>query len=354
MRDFPPTSVKTVDVGGLLLCPGFVDVHVHGGGGVDSTIADPERLKAILRTHEAFGTTSMCLALAPAPLSALHQALTAISALAQGTTGGARLLGSYLEGPFLNPSRCGPHPEEHLIYPDVATLSSLATAAGGWLRVVTLAPELPDADALIRWLAGTSIVCAIGHTSATCEQVELAINGGCRLASHLFNGMKPFHHRDPNAAGAVLASNQVVAELICDEAHLHPATVRLAVRAMGADRILLVSDATSVVGAAEGNGILGSLAIRSQSGAARLEDGRMAGSILTMVDAVRNLIEICKLDVSTAVRSATMVPASLLGIADRVGSIAVGKYADLLVLDPSDFRVLQTYVGGERIFRSPY
>jgi N-acetylglucosamine-6-phosphate deacetylase len=166
--------------------------------------------------------------------------------------------------------------------------------------------------------------------------------------------MKPFHHRDPNAAGAVLASNQVVAELICDEAHLHPATVRLAVRAMGADRILLVSDATSVVGSAEGNGILGSLAIRSHGGAARLEDGRMAGSILTMVDAVRNLIEICKLDISTAVRSATMVPASLLGIADRVGSIAVGKYADLLVLDPSDFRVLQTYVGGERIFRSPY
>lgn len=350
----PGKAAKSLDLGGLLLAPGFVDLHVHGGGGLDCTSADQEGLRNILRTHEAFGTTSLCLALATVAVEMLEASLQNVARLAASETGGARLLGSYLEGPFLNPTRCGAHPVGNILEPDLTTLARLAQAGGGWLRVVTVAPELPGSDALISWLARSGLLAAIGHTSATCEQTERAIRCGCRLATHLFNGMKPFHHRDPNAAGAVLTSQEVVAELVVDDVHLHPATVRLAHKALGTDRIALVTDSTAVLGSADGTGTLGELEVHLADGAARLEDGSLAGSALNMSDAVRNFIAACGLDIPTAMRCATMVPASLLGVSDRIGSIEVGKYADMIVLDPADFRVLQTHVAGKRVFRSPY
>lgn len=353
-EQLPAGAAKSVDLGGLLLAPGFVDLHVHGGGGVDSTCTEREGLQTILHTHEAFGTTSLCLALPTMEVEALSASLRALAGVAASAREGARLLGSYLEGPFLNPSRCGALSPAHVLEPDLDILARLARDGGGWLRVVTVAPELPGIDRLIKWLSRSGIIAAIGHTSATCEQTRHAIQSGCRLATHLFNGMKPFHHRDPNAPGAVLTSHQVCAELVVDETHLHPATVHLVWRALGPDRIALVTDSTSVLGSSDGTGKLGTLDVTVQDGAARLPDGRLAGSTLNMADAVRNFTRACGLDIPSALRCATMVPASLLGISDRIGSIAPGKYADLIVLDPADFRVLQTYVAGRRVFRSPY
>ncbi|HOX43707.1 MAG TPA: N-acetylglucosamine-6-phosphate deacetylase [Myxococcota bacterium] len=356
-----PTSVlqnkpePSVDLGGFYLCPGFIDLHVHGGGGVDSMVGDPEALKTIVRTHEAFGTTSLCLATLSAPIDQLHRALASIHQLAARGTGGARLLGSYLEGPFINPARCGPHPVEHILEPDLRCLQSCALAAGGWLRVVSLAPEMPDADKLIRWTVhDMGLIAAIGHTSATCEQTEAAIQAGCRLCTHLFNNMMPFHHRDPNAAGAVLASQAAVAELVMEPTHVHPAAARIALRCLGADRLALITDATSVVGSPDGTGLHGGRRVIFQDGVAQFEDGHLAGSALTMIDAVRAFISQAGVEPAVAVRCASLVPARLLGIGDRLGSIAVGKHADLLVLDPSDLRVLQTYVGGARIYKTDY
>jgi N-acetylglucosamine-6-phosphate deacetylase len=351
----PAKPEKTLDLGGFFLSPGFIDLHVHGGGGVDTSAADPDRLKLICRAHEAFGTTSLCLATLSAPLDETHRSLDAIQRLATQGTGGARLLGAYLEGPFVNPARAGPHAVEHLLEPDLNVLKSFALAAGGWLRVVSLAPELPDADKLIHWVAhDMGLVAAVGHTSATCEQTAQAFRSGCRLATHLWNGMMPFHHRDPNAAGAVLASDTALAELIVDPIHLHPAAVRIALRCLGPDRLVLVTDATSVVASPDGTGVLGGRRITYEDGAAVFENGRVAGSAITMIDAVRNLINQTGLDFPAAIRCASLVPARLLGIDDRLGSLTVGKHADLLILDPSDFRVLHTYVGGERIYKTGY
>jgi len=344
-----------VDLGGFYLSPGFIDLHLHGGGGVDSMVGDPEALKTLCRTHEAFGTTALCLATLSAPIDEIHRALTAIQQLAVQGTGGARLLGAYLEGPFINPARCGPHPTEHILEPDLRTLQSFALAAGGWLRVVSLAPEMPDAEQLIHWVAHEmQLLAAVGHTSATCEQTEAALQSGCRLITHLFNNMMPFHHRDPNAAGAALASREACAELILDPNHLHPAAARIALRCLGPDRIVLITDATSVVGAPEGTGLLGKRRVIYQDGVAQFEDGHLAGSALTMIDAVRAFIAQVGVEPAVAVRCASLVPARLLGIADRLGSIAVGKHADLLVLDPDDMRVLYTYVGGARVYKSSY
>jgi N-acetylglucosamine-6-phosphate deacetylase len=350
----PIQPKKTKDLGGFFISPGYVDLHVHGGGGIDSTVAEPERIKVICRTHESFGTTSLCLALVSSPVEVTTKALGAISHLATIGTGGARLLGAYLEGPFINPARCGAHSTNNILEPDLELMSSFTHAAGGWLRIVSLAPELPGSDSLIDWLVKAGFIVAIGHTSATCEQTLEAIKQGCSLATHLFNGMKPFHHRDPNAAGAVLASADITAELLLDETHLHPTAARLAFNALGTDRVVLVTDATSVVGSPDGRGYLGQKPIVFDNGAAYLESGLLAGSALTMADAVKNAIDLCKLDIPTAVRCASLNPASVLGLADRLGSISAGKYADLLVLDPSDLRVLESYVNGERIFRSPY
>lgn len=353
--ELPGKPKETVDLGGFFLAPGLIDVHLHGGGGQDATSTDPSGLKTICRTHEAHGTTAMCLTVVPSPGDRMRRALANIHRFATEGSGGARVLGSYLEGPFLNPARVDPAQERWIVEPELDALKSLAVAAGGWLRVVSLAPELPGVEPLIRWLSeDMGLVAAIGHTSATSDQTQRAIDAGAKLATHLFNGMKPFHHRDPNAAGAVLGSDGVAAEVILDGVHVHPLAAKVAYRALGADRFILVTDATSVVDSPDGRGELGGRPIRYQEGAARFENGQVAGSALTMIDAVRRMIDDFKLSYHEAFRCASLSPAKLLGIADRLGSIAVGKHADLLVLDKSDLRVLYSYVGGQRIYRSPY
>lgn len=355
--DCKDTSDKTVDLGGFYLSPGFIDLHVHGGGGIDCTVGDPEALKTICRTHEAFGTTSMCLAVISSPIEVTKKALNAIYRLATSGTGGCRLLGAYLEGPFINPSRAGAHHPDYLLYPDLDIMKSLAVSAGGWLRIVALAPELPDADQIIQWTAKEmGLVAAIAHTGATYEQARNAIQSGCILATHLYNGMKPFHHRDPNAAGAVLTEDGIFAELVVDEHHLHPAAVKIAYQLIGMDRLVLVTDATSVVGSGDGKGKLGDQPIHILDGSARLDsnENMLAGSALTMIDAVRGMIDMLKIPPYIAVHCASLNPARVLKIDDRLGSIKVGKHADLLVLDRTDMRVLYSYVSGRRIFKTPY
>ncbi len=351
----PATGAEIIDLGGFFLAPGLIDIHVHGAAGLDASSCDVSGLKTICRTHEATGTTSLCLTVLPSPPGQLRTALANIQQIASEGSGGARVLGAYLEGPFVNPTRVDAAQERWIVEPELAALKALAVAAGGWLRIVTLAPELPGTEELIQWLAhDMGLVAAIGHTSATCEQTQQAIAGGVKLASHLFNGMKPFHHRDPNAAGAVLAAEATFAELILDGVHLHPTAAAMAYRCLGPDRMVLVTDATSIVGATDGRGEVGGRPIHYEAGAARFDDGQIAGSALTMIDAVRYAIDKLGLSYAEAIRCASLTPAELLGIDDRLGSIQVGKHADLLVLDRSDLRVLYSYVGGRRIFRSPY
>jgi len=353
-KNLPGHGSKEIDLGGFLLAPGYVDLHVHGGGGVDSCALDNASLDIILKTHAAYGTTSLCLALYSSDPERTKKILSSIASMASSGSGSSRLLGSYLIGPFISPSRCGVHDVDFLCEPDLGLLADFANAAAGWLRIVTIAPELPGSDSLIDWLSRAGIVASIGHTSSTFEQAEIALRRGCRLVTHLFNGMKPFHHRDPNAAGAALISDDAFAEIVLCESHVHYGAVKLALKALGADRVALVSSSTSLFGA---NGVdchIGDAQITLVDGAARTASGLLAGSASCIADAVRNAVDLCQLDIPTAVRCASLVPAKVLGISGQLGSIAVGKHADLIVLDPSDLRVLESYVAGVRVFRSPY
>lgn len=326
-RGDPPGSA--LDLGGGWLVPGFVDLHCHGGGGASYSSADPEQLRRSLATHREHGTTTSLASLVSAPVAELEEQIAALAALVDD----GALAGVHLEGPFLSSARCGAHDPSVLRAPDSATVERLLSAGRGAVSMVTLAPELANSLDAIRQLDERGVIAAVGHTDGTWEQARAAIDAGATVATHLFNGMRPLHHREPGAVAALLEDERVAVELICDLVHLHPAVAALAAQRAGPDRTVLVTDAISATAAADGEYRLGDLAVTVRGGVPRLADGSLAGSTLTMDDAFRNLVRGCGLDVERAVAATSTGPARLLGLADRVGAVREGLAADLVVLD---------------------
>lgn len=309
---------------GALVVPGFVDIHVHGGGGHDMS-ASPADLAGAVRFHRGHGTTTSLVSLVTAPVDALCQQLSWAADLADV----GEIAGAHLEGPFLSHVRCGAQNPDHLLEPDLAAFGRMVEAARGHLRVITVAPELPGALELIDAAVAAGVVAAVGHTDASYEQARAAFDHGATLATHLFNGMRPIHHREP---GPVLASLDagVACETINDGIHLHPAVLR-EVLARGNDRLVLITDAIDATGVGDGEYVLGGQRVWVRDGAARLENGSLAGSSLTMdsafARAVRNGVELAEASVAASAN-----PARVIGLDDR-GDLAPGKRADLLVLD---------------------
>jgi N-acetylglucosamine-6-phosphate deacetylase len=327
-----PVPDGAADLGGGWLLPGFIDLHTHGGGGHDVT-ASPEAMRGAAAFHLAHGTTRMLVSLMTAPVDRLCEQLSWVASLTRDGV----VLGAHLEGPFLAAARCGAQNQAHLLDPDPLVLAKLLDAAGGTLRQMTIAPELPGALGLIKDVVDAGVVAAIGHTGATYEQASAGFAAGARLATHLFNGMSPVSHREPGAAVAALDAG-VVVEMINDGVHVHDAITRLVGRAQ-AGRVALITDAVSAAGAGDGRYTLGDREIVVKGGAARLADSpRLAGSTLTMDEAVRRYVVDVGLPVSVAAESAATTPARLLGIDDQCGSIAVGLDADLVHLN-DDFRL---------------
>ena len=316
------------DLGGRLVVPGFVDIHCHGGGGGSFTGTEVDQALAAIDTHRAHGTTTMLASLVSAPLEDLAKQ---ISALAELVTDG-RLAGVHLEGPFLSAARCGAHDPAILRPPETAAVRQLLNAGQGAVRMVTLAPELDNSVNAVRQLVDHGVIAAVGHTDALLEQVVPAIDAGAAVATHLFNGMRPLHHREPGPIGALLDDERVTVELICDLVHLHPAIVKLAAGHAGAGRTVLITDAISATSAGDGVYELGKLPVTVTDGEPRLADGSLAGSTLTMDAAFRNLVG-CGLPVTDAVHAASTRPAELLGLSDRIGALRPGLAADLCVLD---------------------
>jgi N-acetylglucosamine-6-phosphate deacetylase len=325
-----PVPDGAADLGGGWLLPGFIDLHSHGGGGHDVT-ASAAAMADAARFHLSHGTTGMLVSLMAAPVDRLCEQLTWVSSLvADGV-----VLGAHLEGPFLAAARCGAQNQAHLLDPDPLVLAKLLDAADGNLRQMTVAPELPGALGLIADLVEAGVVPAIGHTGATYEQASAGFAAGARLATHLFNGMSPVSHREPGAAVAALDAG-VVVEMINDGVHVHDAITRLVGRAQDG-RVALITDAVSAAGAGDGRYTLGDREIVVTNGAPRLAgSSRLAGSTLTMDEAVRRYVVSVGLPVEAAAQAAATTPARLLGIDDRCGSIAVGMAADLVHLD-ADF-----------------
>ena len=340
--DAPPPAARTLALDGRIVCPGFVDLHVHGGGGGQFTDGDPDACLRAARFHAAHGTTALLATTVTASPQAL---LAAVRAIADAMAVEPLIVGAHLEGPWLSHARRGAQDAAHLRPPDPAELAALVEAGGGGVRLVSLAPELPGAIATIEAAVAAGAVAALAHTDATYDQASAAIDAGARHAVHTFNGMRPLHHREPGVIGAVLDRPEVGCELIADGLHVHPAAIRLVARAKGPDGVVLVTDAIEAAGLGDGDYRLGGEAVEVRDGRAVTPDGSLAGSTLTMDAAVRNAHRWLGVPLGDAVALASRNPARVLGLDGRKGRLAAGHDADLVVLDEA-LRPVATMAGG--------
>lgn len=339
------------DAGGSALVPGFVDVHVHGGGGADVMDAadDEEAIGRIARFHASHGTTSWLATTMTAPRHELARAVEGVArAMERGDAAdGAEVLGLHLEGPFLNPRRCGAQHPASIRPFDWEEMKDLLERSRGAVRLVTLAPECGDALRWIGALRERGVTVSIGHSEADAETVRRAIEAGASHVTHLFNAMPPLHHREPGIIGTALLRNELTVELICDGFHVHPDVVKLVFAVKRRDRIALVTDAIAAVGMPDGEGYqLGGLPVTVKEGKAVLQGGgNLAGSCLTMDRALKQAVAFTGLTLSEVLPALTINPARQIGADGRKGSIEVGKDADLVALGP-DLTVIRTYVKG--------
>ena len=320
-----------------IAAPGFVDLQVNGFGGVDFLETDADGYR---RAGEALLETGVT-AYQPTFITASEETLLAALADVPASDGGPRILGVHLEGPFLSPRRLGTHPPTERRDPDPALLLRLLD--GGRVRTMTLAPELRGADELIGILRARGVVVSCGHSDATAEQANAAFDRGVRTVTHLFNAMRPFTHRDPGIAGAALARNDVIVQIILDGIHLAAATASLVWRAAGG-RVALVTDAVAGASASDGAYSLGSVDVRVEDGIVRGPDGVLAGSVLTMIEAVRNLHAL-GVPLPDALSAASSVPARTLRLRDT-GRLDVGRRADVVVLN-DNLEIESVFLGGE-------
>ncbi|HEY2324055.1 MAG TPA: N-acetylglucosamine-6-phosphate deacetylase [Thermoanaerobaculia bacterium] len=319
-NDVPLVAERT----SCLIAPGFIDVHVHGGDGADFMDADVGQNERILRFHAKHGTTALCATTLSGSSGDIQKAVKAIA----GVQGGG-VVGIHLEGPFINRQRAGAQDASSIRPADIHELSALLALAPRMRWMMTVAPELDGARALIEHFKDR-VLFSIGHTAAGYSEAAAALEWGARHFTHLFNAMTGMHHREPGVVGAAFVSD-ATAELIADGIHVHPVMLRIAATAMP-HRIALVTDAMRACGLADGEYKLYGYDVRVAEGAARLADGTLAGSVLTMGDAVKNMVELADLPIEMVLPLASEVPARVIGISDRKGRIARNEDADFVLL----------------------
>jgi N-acetylglucosamine-6-phosphate deacetylase len=343
-----PAGAQEIRAADMTAVPGFIDVHIHGAGGRDVMEGTADALRAVTRKVSEYGTTSV---VATTVTASTDHTLRAIEGIAgyiahQRETDEARaeVLGIHLEGPFISNTRRGVHPSEWIQLPSAETLSRFLKAAAGNARILTIAPEVLGAAPCIDAARQAGLVVSMGHTDATYEQARAALARGARSATHVYNAMRPFSHRDPGVIGAVLTSPDVNAELIADGVHVEEAAMKLLLLAKGAAHVTLVSDGLSATGMPDGKYMLGELEVTVSGGVCRNADGVLAGSTLTLDRALRNIVGL-GIALPDALRMLTLNPATLLGIEFKKGSLRVGADADILLLDEG-LRVTNVWARG--------
>lgn len=348
IKEINPSSFENeeiLDANGLYLSPGFIDVHIHGAGGHDTMDGTFEAINEISKTIVKHGTTSFTPTTMTVSVQAINKSMQVIKEAKEKGTDGANVLGAHLEGPFISPKAIGAQNPNYLIPPTIENYNTMVKGAEDAVISITIAPEVPGAKELIKELSKKGIVCSIGHTKATYEEAMEGIACGCCHATHLFNAMTPFAHREPGVVGAVFDSD-ITTETISDGIHISYPSLRIAYKQKTTDKVLLVTDAMMACGMPDGMYSLGGQDVEVKNGAARLLTGSLAGSILTLDKAIHNVYHNVGYPLYEAVKMATFNAARHCNVQDRKGLIKEGYDADLVLFD-DDINIKNVIVSGK-------
>ncbi|WP_071460690.1 N-acetylglucosamine-6-phosphate deacetylase [Bacillus massilinigeriensis] len=351
--DFPQSAYSLVEVlpEGSKVIPGFIDLHIHGANGADTMDSCDEAMKNIASSLPQEGTTSFLATTITQSIESLSKALNVSGNYIREKQqyGDAEVLGIHLEGPFINPGKAGAQPLEHIIDPDLHLFKKWIEESRNTIRLVTIAPEQPGGEELVRFLKEKGIIASVGHSDATFKGVREAVDAGVSHVTHLFNQMRGLHHREPGVVGAAYLQEGLKVELICDGIHVIPEMVKVSYRQITSDRMILISDAMRAKFLPDGEYELGGQKVFVADGKALLEEGTLAGSVLTLDAAFRNIIKFTGCSMEDAVKMSAENPARQLDVFDRKGSLKAGKDADIVILD-SDMAVSRTYCRGRLAF----
>lgn len=333
-----------------IVVPGFIDEHIHGAAGSDAMDATKEDLGKIAGALAKEGTTAFLATTMTQSPEAIKNALHAVDEyIKEDLPTGAEILGVHLEGPFISKEFVGAQPIEYVAKPDVETFKEYEKASGNHIKIVTLAPEEEGAEALIKYLKSKHIIASVGHTNAKYADVEKAVLAGATNATHTYNAMKPIHHREIGTVGAAFSFDELTCECICDGIHVSAPAIKLLYKNKPNGKMVLITDAMRAKHMPDGVSELGGQVVIVKNGEARLENGTLAGSVLKMNQAVKNVVKFLNLPLAEVVKMATINVAKNLGVDDKLGSIKVGKRADFVILD-QDFNVIKTVRNGEVIY----
>jgi N-acetylglucosamine-6-phosphate deacetylase len=346
-------NIKKVEIArDQYVVPGFIDVHIHGAAGADTMDATIEAIETMAKALPAEGTTSFLATTITQKHESIENALKNAAHYQKGhnDSGKAEVLGVHLEGPFINKKRAGAQPKEYIIDPDIELFKHWQELADGSIKLVTVAPELENGTNFIQYLHETGVSASIGHTDAVYEEMEKAVQAGAKQVTHLFNGMRGIHHREPGVAGSALIFKELMVELIADGIHVRPEVMKLVINAKGPEGMILITDAMRAKCLKNGVYDLGGQDVSVAEGKALLADGTLAGSILKMNDSIKNILNAAEIPISDAVQMASVNPAKQLNLYDRKGSISVGKDADITILS-NEYQVELTFCRGEIAYK---
>lgn len=347
-------AIEIIDVQGNRLVPGFIDVHVHGGGGFDAMNAgsNPEVIHGLSRFVASKGTTSYLPTTLTDEEENLVKVLASIKQAMKENAEGAEVLGVHLEGPFVNPARCGAQNPADMRVATLDEIKNLITASGNTLKLITLAPELEGMMDIIASLVEQGVTVSIGHSDAGYDVMKEAVQQGATHITHLFNGMSPLHHREPGVAGSALMLDELAVEMICDGLHIREELVKYVFRIKPNDKIVLITDGVGATGCPDGEYMLGKLPIILQGNKVCLKHGgSLAGSCLTMDQAMRNAVQFTGRPLEEVLAALTLNPARQIHVDDRKGSIAEGKDADVVILS-DNLEILATFVKGMKVYQA--
>lgn len=335
-----------------ILIPGFVDEHIHGAAGSDAMDGTIEALSTIAKAIASEGTVAFLGTTMTQSPENIGKAMAAVKEYkSEEHPEGAELLGLHLEGPFISKKHVGAQPIEYVVNPDVETFIKYNEMSGGAIKIVSMAPETEGADELISYLRKNGIVASIGHTDACYADVERALQNGAKNVTHTFNAQKPLHHREIGTVGSAMLFDELNCELICDTIHVSVPAIKLLIKNKPKDKLTLITDAMRAKHMPDGESELGGQLVIVKNGEARLADGTLAGSVLKMNDAVKNLVTKCGVPFTEAIDYATINPATTLGEERRLGSIWPGKDASLAIIDKNTFEISMTMRQGKIVYR---